>query len=43
VLPLTRDFIKIGMASYVADTLRMKKELMPKLAFQRLADGLGLL
>jgi len=26
--PLTRDFIKIGMASYVSDTSRMKRELL---------------
>ncbi|MDA2915128.1 hypothetical protein MYX77_14470, partial [Acidobacteriia bacterium AH_259_A11_L15] len=31
--PLTRDFIKIGMASYVVDTARMKKELLPQLAY----------
>ena len=41
--PLTRDFIKIGMASYVVDTARMKKELLPQLAYPRLRDGLALL
>lgn len=40
---LTRDFVKIGMASAVADTSRMKKELLPKLQFPSLADGIGLL
>ena len=41
--PLTRDFITIGMASSVADTTRMKKELLPKLAYPTLKDGLVLL
>lgn len=41
--PLTRDFIRIGMASSVADTTRMKKELLPRLAYPRLRDGLVLL
>ncbi len=41
--PLTRDFIKIGMGSSVADTSRMKRELLPRLAFPTLRDGLGLL
>ena len=41
--PLTRDFIKIGMASSVADTTRMKKELLPKLTYPSLKDGMGLL
>jgi nucleoside-diphosphate-sugar epimerase len=41
--PLTRDFIKIGMTSSVADTSRMKRELLPRLAFPTLQDGLHLL
>ena len=41
--PLTRDFIRIGMASSVMDTSRMKKELLPQLAFPRLREGLPLL
>jgi len=41
--PLTRDFIRIGMASYVGDTTRMKAELLPVLAYPRLPDGLHLL
>ena len=41
--PLTRDFIRIGMASYVMDTSRMKTELRPRLEHPRLADGLHLL
>jgi len=41
--PLTRDFIRIGMASYVSDTSRMKAELLPELAYPCLRDGLVLL
>ena len=41
--PLTRDFVRIGMASYSADTGRMKRELLPEPAYPRLQDGLGLL
>lgn len=41
--PLTGDFIKIGMASYVSDTTRMKKELLPELAYPTLNEGLELL
>lgn len=41
--PLTRDFIRIGMASSVADTTRMKRELLPRLAYPTLQDGLKLL
>jgi nucleoside-diphosphate-sugar epimerase len=41
--PLTVDLIRIGMASYVCDTRRMKTDLLPKLAFPTLEQGLGLL
>ncbi len=41
--PLTRDFIKIGMASYVSDTSRMRRDLLPQLAFPTLREGLTLL
>jgi nucleoside-diphosphate-sugar epimerase len=41
--PLTRDFIRIGMASYTSDTSRMKKELLAALAFPTLESGLVLL
>jgi uncharacterized protein YbjT (DUF2867 family) len=37
------DFIKIGMASCVADTSRMKRELLSRPVFPTLGDGLGLL
>ncbi len=41
--PLTRDFITIGMASSVADTSRMKKEILPKLNYPTLKEGLEIL
>ena len=41
--PLTRDFIRIGMASYTADTSRMKAELLPVLQYPTLAEGMRLL
>lgn len=41
--PLTRDFIKIGMVSSVADTMRMKRELLPQLAYPSLTTGIELL
>jgi nucleoside-diphosphate-sugar epimerase len=41
--PLTRDFIRIGMAGYWADTSRMKAELLPALEYPTLRDGINLL
>jgi nucleoside-diphosphate-sugar epimerase len=41
--PLTRDFVDIGMASACADTSRMKRELLPRLAYPSLREGLALL
>ena len=41
--PLTRDFIRIGMASYVSNMERMKAELLPQLAYPNLKSGLELL
>lgn len=41
--PLTRDFIRIGMASYLSDTSRMKRELLPELQYPTLEHGIGLL
>jgi len=41
--PLTRDFIRIGMASYAMDTSRMKREFRPRLAYPTLTEGLVLL
>jgi hypothetical protein len=40
---LTRDFIQIGMASYVMDTGRTKQELVANWQQPALADGLQLL
>ena len=41
--PITRDFIRIGKASYVGDTTRMRQELLPDLAYPSLDSGLSLL
>jgi nucleoside-diphosphate-sugar epimerase len=41
--PLTRDFIRIGMASYASDTSRMKQDLLSEPAFPSLESGLTLL
>ncbi len=41
--PLTRDFIRIGMVSHTSDTTRMKNELLPRLAYPSLRDGLNVL
>ena len=41
--PLTRDIVKAGMTSAVADTSRMKKELLLRLAYPTLAEGITLL
>src|SRR5207247_2263761 len=41
--PLTRDFVAIGMVSTWADTSRMKRELLPRLTYPSLREGLVLL
>jgi nucleoside-diphosphate-sugar epimerase len=41
--PLTRDFIRIGMVSHVCDTRRMRAELVQRLIYPTLAQGLELL
>jgi nucleoside-diphosphate-sugar epimerase len=41
--PLNRDIVRAGMTSCVADTSRMKRELLPKLAYPSVDDGLSLL
>ncbi|MBU0488369.1 MAG: NAD(P)-dependent oxidoreductase [Bacteroidetes bacterium] len=38
--PLTRDFVKIGMASYYGDTSRMRAELLQKLKFSTYREGI---
>jgi nucleoside-diphosphate-sugar epimerase len=43
ISPLTRDFIRIGMASSVADTSRTKSDLLPLLEYPTLREGLSLL
>lgn len=41
--PLTKDFIKIGMASYYSDTTRMRKELLKELRFKTYKEGIDTL
>jgi nucleoside-diphosphate-sugar epimerase len=41
--PLNRDIVRAGMTSSVADTSRMKQELLPRLAYPTLEQGLKLL
>ena len=41
--PLNRDIVRAGMTSSVADTSRMKRELLAKLAYPSIDDGLRLL
>jgi nucleoside-diphosphate-sugar epimerase len=41
--PLTLDIVRAGMTSAVADTSRMKRELLSRLAYPTLADGIELL
>ena len=41
--PLTRDFIRIGMASYYGDTGRFRSELLKKLEYPTFNDGIGTL
>ncbi len=41
--PLTRDFIRIGMASYCMNTGRMRQELLPRLEYPTLKEGMAIL
>ena len=41
--PLTRDFVRAGMTSAVADNSRMEGELLSRLTYPTLADGIELL
>lgn len=40
--PLTRDIVRAGMTSAVADTSRMKRELLSQLEYPTLAEGIHL-
>jgi len=40
--PLTRDFIRIGLASYYGDTARMRQELLPELRHKTYKEGINL-
>jgi nucleoside-diphosphate-sugar epimerase len=41
--PLTRDVVKMGMTSVVADTTRMKQEIVTELMYPTLTEGLSIL
>ena len=41
--PLNRDIVKAGMTSCVADNSRMKRELLPVLAYPTIEEGIALL
>lgn len=41
--PLTRDIVAMGMTSVVADTTRMKNEIVPELMFPTLSEGLTII
>lgn len=41
--PLTSDIVRAGMTSAVADNARMKSELLSRLAYPTLAEGISLL
>jgi nucleoside-diphosphate-sugar epimerase len=41
--PLTRDLVAMGMTSVVADTTRMKKEIVSELMFPTLREGLTII
>ena len=41
--PLNRDIVRAGMTSCVADTSRMKRELLPTLAYPTIQQGISLL
>jgi len=39
--PLTKDFVKIGMASYYGDTKKMRAELLPALKYKNYKEGIN--
>jgi NAD dependent epimerase/dehydratase family enzyme len=41
--PLNRDIVQMGMTSVVADTSRMKKEIVAKLRFPTFREGVAIL
>jgi len=41
--PLNRDIVRAGMTSCVADTSRMKREVLPTLAYPTIEQGISLL
>jgi nucleoside-diphosphate-sugar epimerase len=43
ISPLTKDFIRIGMVSYTGDVTRMKEELLTKLKYPTIDEGIEIL
>lgn len=43
VSPITKDFIRIGMVSYTGDTTRMKRDLISKLKYPTIEEGIKIL
>src|SRR5438477_11917432 len=41
--PLNRDIVRAGMTSCVADTSRMKREVLPTVAYPTIEQGISLL
>jgi nucleoside-diphosphate-sugar epimerase len=41
--PLTKDFIRIGMVSYTGDITRMKEDLLGKLKYPTINEGISIL
>jgi len=41
--PITKDFIRIGMVSYTGDTKRMKEELLEKLKYPTIEEGIQIM
>lgn len=41
--PITKDFIRIGMVNYTGDTTRMREELLPKLKYPTIDEGIEIM
>jgi len=41
--PFTRDFVRLGMVPHVMDTTRMRRELLPSLAYPTITEGISTL
>jgi len=41
--PLTRDIVKMAMTSVVADSTRMRQEILPELSYPTFKKGLSII